>query len=194
MRRAWRAARVATREAVDRRPDRTASPYYHAGDETSAMRMGGALVDGARRTLLLGAPSRRKQGMTVSEMICRGPRRRRTEARVMFCRSRCRRARWGRPRCGAGARARRRGLASSLLLRGGREAWHQWPPCRRGRGRRARRRRARDCPPALRPTRPAPSPRRDGGRRDRTSARVLVDGGGVCACAVRRSFRNPEPD
>ena len=93
----------------------------------------------------------------------RRPRRRRTEARVMVCRSRCRRARWGRPRCGAGARARRRGLASSLLLRGGREAWHQWPPCRRGRVRRARRRRARDCPPALRPTRPAPSPRRDGG-------------------------------
>ena len=32
------------------------------------------------------------------------------------------------------ARTRRRGLASSLLLRGGRDAWHRWPPCRRGKG------------------------------------------------------------
>ena len=36
------------------------------------------------------------------------------------------------------ARTRRRGLASSLLLRGGRDAWHRWPPCRRGKGGRER--------------------------------------------------------
>ena len=46
--------------------------------------------------------------------------------------------RWGWPRCGAGGTSGAPTTCATVFLRGGRDAWHRWPPCRRGKGGRER--------------------------------------------------------
>ena len=46
--------------------------------------------------------------------------------------------RWGWPRCGAGGTSGAPTTCAMVFLRGGRDAWHRWPPCRRGKGGRER--------------------------------------------------------
>ena len=139
MRHAW-GTRVVTREAVDRRPGRTPLVAITRATKLrprsravlSCVTVGGDSYSSVRRR---GGRNGRR-----CRRRCRGPRRRRNDGAGYVV--------WGRSmsRCvgdvlgvAPAARTRRRGLASSWLLRGGRDAWHRWPPCRRGKGGRERR-------------------------------------------------------
>ena len=121
MRRAWRAARVATREAVDRRPGRTPLVAITRATKLrprsravlSCVTVGGDSYSSVRRRG--GRNGRRcRRG-------CRGPRRRRNEALMLL-------ARWPPTATGChsrggapAARARRRRRTPSFILR--RRSW-----------------------------------------------------------------------